>query len=446
MRTAQAYLVSYLLSSFWQVPLFFGAASVAVRVLRDRSALCLHRIWVGALLLEVAFPLLTGYGAAFPGRVLQMLRALPMQHGGKYGIVTVTLGPASVLRAIPFTETMLRFVVLGYGLLLAFSVVRLAWGLKKTMDLRHDVRAPQLSSATAAIWRTCQEHFQAPETALAVCPRVQTPLTLGWRRPYVLLPDGLLEKMSPGETRTLFAHECAHVQRRDFWLNLLYETISLPIVYHPFWRLTRERLVESREWVCDANAARATGAPGTYARSLLRLATLLVGLPAHASHAIGVFDANAVERRLMQLTRNHPQISPVRRFAAAAACSLLAFTTCASAWALRTSVVPRQEQSAPAANGTSKVPGGVMAGYTDARVNPVYPPDAKAARIQGSVVMQAIISREGAIEKLEVVSGPKELRASALDAVRQWTYKPYVLNGAPVAVETTITVNYQLHD
>jgi outer membrane biosynthesis protein TonB len=64
--------------------------------------------------------------------------------------------------------------------------------------------------------------------------------------------------------------------------------------------------------------------------------------------------------------------------------------------------------------------------------------------MNGTIVMDARIGKDGAIEKLRVVSGPEEFRKSSLDAVRQWTYKPYLLNGQPTAVDTTITVNYSL--
>ena len=78
------------------------------------------------------------------------------------------------------------------------------------------------------------------------------------------------------------------------------------------------------------------------------------------------------------------------------------------------------------------------------KVAPVYPAEAKAAGVQGAVVLRALISTTGDVENLQVISGPKELQGSAIDAVRQWKYKPYLLNGEPTEVETTITVNYQL--
>jgi protein TonB len=78
------------------------------------------------------------------------------------------------------------------------------------------------------------------------------------------------------------------------------------------------------------------------------------------------------------------------------------------------------------------------------RVQPVYPPLARQARIQGTVQLRAIISKAGTIERLAVESGHPMLAGSAIDAVRQWRYRPYLLNDEPVEIETEITVNFML--
>lgn len=80
------------------------------------------------------------------------------------------------------------------------------------------------------------------------------------------------------------------------------------------------------------------------------------------------------------------------------------------------------------------------------RLNPVYPPLARSARIQGPVVLFAIISTSGTIENLRVVSGHPLLVTAAIDAVKQWRYRPYILNGEPIEVETEITVNFVLNE
>jgi periplasmic protein TonB len=78
------------------------------------------------------------------------------------------------------------------------------------------------------------------------------------------------------------------------------------------------------------------------------------------------------------------------------------------------------------------------------RVQPVYPPLARSARIQGSVVLFAVISKAGGIDNLRIVAGHPLLVPAAIDAVRQWRYRPYILNSEPIEVETQITVNFLL--
>ena len=87
----------------------------------------------------------------------------------------------------------------------------------------------------------------------------------------------------------------------------------------------------------------------------------------------------------------------------------------------------------------------VMEGNLVHRVEPQYPMIAKQLHIQGVVILKAVISREGRIEQAETVQGQDLLSRAALEAVRQWKYRPYYLNGEPVEVETQITVNFIEH-
>lgn len=87
---------------------------------------------------------------------------------------------------------------------------------------------------------------------------------------------------------------------------------------------------------------------------------------------------------------------------------------------------------------------GVMAGNKISGDNPTYPAIARTAHIEGTVVLQATISKAGTIENLRLVSGPPMLVGAAIFAVKSWRYKPYLLNDAPVEVETTININFRL--
>jgi protein TonB len=91
-----------------------------------------------------------------------------------------------------------------------------------------------------------------------------------------------------------------------------------------------------------------------------------------------------------------------------------------------------------------RVSQGVTSGLLVHQVKPNYPPLARTARIQGAVLLQAEISKNGDIENLHAISGHPMLIPAALEAVKQWKYRPYYLNGEPVAVETQIQVNFSL--
>jgi protein TonB len=91
-----------------------------------------------------------------------------------------------------------------------------------------------------------------------------------------------------------------------------------------------------------------------------------------------------------------------------------------------------------------RVSQGVSQGLLIRQVKPTYPALARSARIQGQVVLQAVISKDGSIENLHLISGHPMLAPAAIEAVKQWKYKPYFLNGEPVEVETTINVNFTL--
>jgi TonB family protein len=91
-----------------------------------------------------------------------------------------------------------------------------------------------------------------------------------------------------------------------------------------------------------------------------------------------------------------------------------------------------------------RVGGAVASANLIHRVAPVYPKEAKKKHITGAVLLHATIGKDGTIENLEYVSGPPELTPSAMEAVKQWRYKPTLLRGEPIEVDTTISVVYTL--
>ena len=77
-------------------------------------------------------------------------------------------------------------------------------------------------------------------------------------------------------------------------------------------------------------------------------------------------------------------------------------------------------------------------------MTPIYPRQALSLRLEGPVVLEAIVSENGRLENIKAVSGHSLLARAAIDAVRQWRYRPYLLNGKPVRMQTKITVNFKM--
>jgi protein TonB len=87
---------------------------------------------------------------------------------------------------------------------------------------------------------------------------------------------------------------------------------------------------------------------------------------------------------------------------------------------------------------------GVAVGLLAKHDPPTYPAEAKAAGVSGTVVLQALIGTDGHVDKLDVISGPAVLQQAALDAVRKWVYRPYLLNCEPILVNTVVNVVFIL--
>jgi periplasmic protein TonB len=105
---------------------------------------------------------------------------------------------------------------------------------------------------------------------------------------------------------------------------------------------------------------------------------------------------------------------------------------------------PKKEEVKPKNPERIRVGGNVSAANLIRKITPVYPPLAKQARVQGTVRFSAIIGKDGTIQNLQLVSGHPLLVPSATEAVKQWVYKPTLLNGEPVEVITQIDVNFTL--
>ncbi|HEY1896850.1 MAG TPA: M56 family metallopeptidase [Terracidiphilus sp.] len=449
MKALELYTLGYLLNSLWQIPLIFLAAWIGSRLARKSGPRIEHRIWVGALILEAILP-----GCPIqPVDAWRWLSGLLFSSAGPHnGEARIVLGPAIAndAGALHFPPILVAVLLIAYSAVLVYLFGRLAWGLWQThLILRHSQPITLQGELAQSCVRSSQvlkeqQRSAAHALEIATSSMISGPVTVGVRRWVLLVPPGFLEGVALDDLDALIAHEFAHMERGDFAKNVFYGLLSIPASHHPLMWLTRARLAESRELVCDAQAADALAGRERYARSLLRLASMLSeSATVGAMHAVAIFDTNNFERRIMDLKQKQVELRGLRRFAVLGLCSTIALTACVSALALRMDVTEGENQ-----NPASKT---LRVQAKDIKIlhkqPPVYPAEAKTSgnAINGEVLLEVIIGKTGEPENIHV---KKSLRQdydqSAIDAVRNWRWEPYHLNGEPVEVVTTITIVYTL--
>ena len=443
MTSFENWVLSYLVNAAWQVPLLFLVAWLAAWMAARIGPGAEHRVWVGALLAQIALPACP----LAPGQFWSVLIGLLSWSGAsRPGDIRVIVGPAAALQSsglhLPPPGPAILLAACAGGI--CYFAARLAQGLLKTRRMIRQSSPLSLEGQNAACWTRARAIFSAILSdpaftpALAASALIAGPVTVGSRT--LLLPQGFLAQLPEDEFDALLAHEFAHMARRDFAKNLMYGLLSLPVAWHPALALTRGRLAESRERICDAMAAQVVSGRERYARSLLRLASMLSSAaPIAELHALGIFDSNNLERRIMNLTGKRAELRGVRRLIVLAACAALGAAACTSALALRMEV--NQQPKSP----TNPVHVKVTFLKIISKVPPVYPPQAKKDHVTGKVVLDTVIGKDGSVENLKVVKSVREdLDHSAIDAVKQWKFQPFLLNGEPVEVETTINIIYSL--
>jgi TonB family protein len=338
-------------------------------------------------------------------------------------------------------------------------MTRLLWRWRRTAAMVRRSRALPLDARSCGLLEGAARRFGVTTPALCCSDETRGPVVLGLRRAVLLVPEGFfagendedIQIGGDGDVAAALAHECVHIARRDYAKNLIYEFVAAAVSYHPACWLMRRRIAETRELVCDEMAAGAVGDRPEYAASLLRLATAMAvpaARPFYASEtqAIGVFDAGILEERVMRLTMDVPKVSRTQRIAmvAVAACALLGGA--ATAAALSFDVTPQDNTAVPAHEKVYKVGGDVTAPVLTHSVDAEFSKKAKDAKYQGVAVVGCIVDTNGMPRHVHTIRKlGMGLDEKALEAVRQYKFKPSTLHGKPVAVAITIEVNFRLY-
>jgi TonB family protein len=265
-------------------------------------------------------------------------------------------------------------------------------------------------------------------------------VVLGARRPALVVPEGFFDTPDQDVFAAL-AHECVHIARRDFVKNLFYEFAAVAVAYHPACWLMRRRIAETREMICDELAA-AAGGRAEYAASLLRLARAMAAPLPRANQAIGVFDGNTLEERIMRLTMDMPSVSRARKIVMSAIAVSALLGGAWTAMAVPLDVTPQTATPEK----VYKVGGDVSAPVLIYSVDAEFSKKAKDAKYQGVSVVSLVVDAQGMPRHVHTIRKlGMGLDEKAIEAVRQYKFEPSTLHGKPVAVAITIEVNFRLY-
>ena len=394
MERIDAALLRYLADAIWQPILIVLAASIAGLPLHRTAPRYRYMLWFVALLLCVLTP-------AIPVRFPVVLRGAAVISVD----VQRAVGGETARRAVGWISAC-------YGAYVVYLWFRLWTNLRSIRRLR----------ATS-------EPFAQN---VSISDAVTTPVTFGVFHPLIVLPRQFAGAADKETIDAVIAHEQGHWQRNDYAWNVALLIITAPVRFHPAVRAAYKQMAAMRELATDELAS---AAMPRYVERLVDAARLLTQRPdANAIAGLGLFDCDRLEERVMQLTNPKPALPT---WAARILTAVISVTLTMSAVYMTNYTAFAQL--------ADKVGHNVTAPILTYKVEPSYEPSAKEDRIEGSVVLTLIVTKEGLADQIVVKKSlDPRLDEKAIEAVKQWRFKPGQKNGEDANVQAVIEVNFRL--
>src|SRR5262245_27474614 len=296
----------------WQGMLVALSLAGVLRILRGSSTNARYAAACVALLLMSSLPLvtITIISLSTPGKTAsgsppqfvaqpasepQPVEIEPTIVPTRADIASASPRPWLLNRPVNITP-LLPWMILLWMLGVVFFSLRLVGGWLYTQRLKSYGTRPLEERWEQALQRLC-DRLRAPRPArLLESALVKVPMVIGWLRPVILLPAGVLTGLTPQQLEAIIAHELAHIRRHDYLINLLQAVVETLLFYHPaVWWVSR-RIRQEREHCCDDLAVAVCGDALTYARALLEMEKLRAAGPQLAMAANGGLLMNRIRR------------------------------------------------------------------------------------------------------------------------------------------------------
>ena len=336
MNSISEIVVTYVTNVLWMTCVIAAVTSLLARALRRCPSSYQHALWVVALLFAVVLPFASLRGSRnddrpkiVPAVAVSALRSAVMPHSGnsswtlwrqfRHSSQPVQFGPIFI--------SLITGFYLGFVFYRTLRLYR-GWCSLQAMLQRSSKRP--MPPAMHALFEQCQSRLGLKAVPVLWSSEDKAPATLGIRNPVLVLPDWFLSQASQDELSSALTHELAHIRRRDFLWNLVYELLILPISFHPAAALIKARIDQTRELACDEIAAASMPTRAQYARSLLSIAQSIAAKQHRATfrYAMGLFDVNTLEDRIMNVFAKTTRIRKSWARASAVGTLALLLVTC----------------------------------------------------------------------------------------------------------------------
>jgi beta-lactamase regulating signal transducer with metallopeptidase domain len=306
MSPIQGTLFDLLLNAVLQIGFFSIVAAVFSRFVAKARAKHQYSFYLAVLLFSLAVPVINTFWQSASTVVAEKSQQqVPSGAGGAnrgfwiWQVHSERHGQFTIARGFQ------GWVVGIWEVLVLLRLVRFSRAVHRVRRLRREASVLLPSQVGMAGQIIEARH----SVALLESTTIDDPVTVGVFRPAILLPSKVLPELGEQELSAVLAHEYGHVRRRDFLVHILCELISLPVAWHPGIGYLMSKISQTRELACDDYAAARLGKRRSYAKTLLRLASLCLHRPRRSTVAMGIFDGDNLEDRIMMLTNKTLSIS-----------------------------------------------------------------------------------------------------------------------------------------
>jgi bla regulator protein BlaR1 len=442
----------------WQSTIFAVLAAILTLAFKKNQARTRHSLWLAASLkFLVPFSLLISLGSR--------LASPRFSLGGRNGLLSAVEGfsqpftfvvvtPVNNATTAAYLLTLLPRLIAAMWLC-GFVTVVILWSVRwrRIAAAAHRATPAEQGREVDALRRLEKiGGARRPMALLLSRDSAMEPGIFGIFRPVLLWPATISEHLQDSHLRAILAHEVSHVRRRDNLAAAMHMAVEALFWFHPIVWWLGARLVEERELACDEEVLQLGNSPSIYAESILKTCKFCVGAP--LACVSGVTGAELKKRIVRIMTPNLAEkLGPGRRLLLASmGVAAVVGPVLFGLWN-----TPRiRAQSAPGAPIQSSsqgagapqiyhIGGDVSAPQLIFSVDPQYSEEAKRAKYQGVCVVSLIVDAQGNPQRVQVIRHlGKGLDQKAVEAVKQYRFKPAMLHNEPVAVQVNIEVNFRL--